>query len=412
MVLFPVSYRLYNRYGMGTVTLNIKLSDRVQRIKPSPTLAITAVANALKAAGKDVIGLGAGEPDFDTPDHIKAAASRAMDAGMTKYTAVDGTAELKQAIINKFKNDNGLDYTPDQILVSCGGKQSFYNLCQALLGRGDEVVIPSPYWVSYPDMVLLADATPVFIETDIEQKFKINPAQLKAALNSNTRLVVINSPSNPSGMAYTKAELAELGEVLRDYPDVLIATDDMYEHILWADEPFSNILNACPDLYERTIVLNGVSKAYSMTGWRIGYAAGPEPLIKAMKKIQSQSTSNPTSISQAAAQAALEGDQTCISEMLEAFKNRHDQVIQGLNAIEGISCLPSDGTFYAFPNVEGLIERLEGINNDLELAEYILEQAEVALVPGSAFGCPGYMRLSFATSMENLDEALRRLGQL
>ncbi|NNF95397.1 MAG: aminotransferase class I/II-fold pyridoxal phosphate-dependent enzyme, partial [Halobacteria archaeon] len=230
--------------------MNIKLSDRVQRIKPSPTLAITAHANALKAAGKDVIGLGAGEPDFDTPAHIKAAASRAMDAGMTKYTAVDGIAELKQAVINKFKKDNSLDYTPAQVLVSCGGKQSFYNLCQALLNEGDEVVIPAPYWVSYPDMVLLADATPVFIETDIEQQFKITPAQLKAALNSNTRLVVINSPSNPSGMAYTKAELAALGEVLRGYPDVLIASDDMYEHILWADEPFSNILNACPDLYE------------------------------------------------------------------------------------------------------------------------------------------------------------------
>ena len=392
--------------------MNIKLSDRVQRIKPSPTLAITAVANALKAAGKNVIGLGAGEPDFDTPAHIKAAASRAMDAGMTKYTAVDGTAELKQAVIHKFKKDNGLDYTPAQVLVSCGGKQSFYNLCQALLNEGDEVVIPAPYWVSYPDMVLLADATPVFIETDIEKQFKITPAQLKAALNPNTRLVVINSPSNPSGKAYTKAELAALGEVLRGYPDVLIASDDMYEHILWANESFSNILNACPDLYERTIVLNGVSKAYSMTGWRIGYAGGPEPLIKAMKKIQSQSTSNPTSISQAAAQAALEGDQTCVAEMLQAFKVRHDRVVEGLNAIEGVHCLASDGTFYAFPNVQGLIDRLEGINNDVELAEYILEHAEVALVPGSAFGSPGYMRLSFATSMENLDEALRRISQL
>ncbi len=397
---------------MGTVTLNIKLSDRVQRIKPSPTLAITAIANALKAAGKDVIGLGAGEPDFDTPDHIKAAASRAMDAGMTKYTAVDGTAELKQAIIHKFKNDNGLDYTPDQILVSCGGKQSFYNLCQALLNEGDEVVIPAPYWVSYPDMVLLADATPVIIETDIAQQFKITPAQLTRALTSKSRLVVINSPSNPSGMAYTKAELAALGEVLRDHPDVLIATDDMYEHILWANEPFSNILNACPDLYERTIVLNGVSKAYSMTGWRIGYAGGPEPLIKAMKKIQSQSTSNPASISQAAAQAALEGDQTCIAEMLQAFKARHDHVIEGLNAIEGVKCLPSQGTFYAFPDVRGMIDRIDAVNNDAELAEYVLEHAGVAMVPGSAFGSPGYMRLSFATSMEVLDEALRRIRQL
>ena len=397
---------------MGTVTLNIKLSDRVQRIKPSPTLTITAHANALKAAGKDVIGLGAGEPDFDTPDHIKQAAARAMDAGMTKYTAVDGTAELKQAVINKFKNENGFDYAPSQVLVSCGGKQSFYNLCQALLDAGDEVVIPAPYWVSYPDMVLLADATPVYIETDIDQQFKMTPAQLEAALSPRTRLIVINSPSNPSGMAYSKAELAALGEVLRQHPDVLIASDDMYEHILWADEPFSNILNACPDLYERTIVLNGVSKAYSMTGWRIGYAAGPASLIKAMKNIQSQSTSNPASISQAAAQAALEGDQGCITEMLQAFKARHDRVVVGLNAIEGILCLPGNGTFYAFPDVHGLIARIAGVNDDVELAEYILDQADVALVPGSAFGCPGYMRLSFATSMENLEEALQRLSRL
>ena len=397
---------------MGTVTLNIKLSDRVQRIKPSPTLTITAHANALKAAGKDVIGLGAGEPDFDTPEHIKQAAIVAMQAGMTKYTAVDGTAELKQAIINKFKKENGFDYVPSQILVSCGGKQSFYNLCQALLNAGDEVIIPAPYWVSYPDMVLLADATPVYIDTDINQQFKITPAQLEAALTTRTRLIVINSPSNPSGMAYTRAELVALGEVLRQHPDVLIASDDMYEHILWADEPFCNILNACPDLYERTIVLNGVSKAYSMTGWRIGYAAGPESLIKAMKNVQSQSTSNPTSISQAAAQAALDGDQSCIREMLQAFKARHDRVVEGLNAIDGIHCLPCHGTFYAFPDVHGLIDRIAGVNDDVELAEYILDQAGVALVPGSAFGCPGYMRLSFATSMENLEEALRRLSKL
>jgi len=296
--------------------------------------------------------------------------------------------------------------------VSCGGKQSFYNLCQALLNAGDEVIIPAPYWVSYPDMVLLADATPVYIDTDIDQQFKITPAQLEAALTPRTRLMVINSPSNPSGMAYTKAELAALGEVLRQHPDVLVASDDMYEHILWADEPFRNILNACPDLYERTIVLNGVSKAYSMTGWRIGYAAGPEKLIQAMKNVQSQSTSNPTSISQAAAQAALEGDQGYIAEMLQAFKARHDHVVEGLNAIEGVHCLQGNGTFYAFPDVHGLIERIAGVNDDVELAEYILDQTGVALVPGSAFGSPGYIRLSFATSMANLDEALRRLSQL
>jgi aspartate aminotransferase len=392
--------------------LEIKLSERVQRIKPSPTLAITARAAALRAAGKDIIGLGAGEPDFDTPEHIKQAAIMAIEAGMTKYTPVDGTPELKQAIIHKFRQDNALTYQPDQILVSCGGKQSFFNLCQALLDAGDEVVIPAPYWVSYPDMVLLADATPVFIDTGIEQQFKITPEQLEAALTPRTRLMVINSPSNPSGKAYSRAELAALGEVLRGYPDVLIATDDMYEHILWTDEPFSNILNACPDLYERTIVLNGVSKAYAMTGWRIGYAAGPAPLIGAMKNIQSQSTSNPASVSQAAARAALEGDQGCVTEMLQAFKARHDHVVAGLNAIDGVQCLPSDGTFYAFPDMRGLIARLDGVDDDLDLAEHLIEHAGVALVPGSAFGTPGYMRLSYATSMENLDEALGRIRRI
>ena len=392
--------------------MDLKLSNRVQRVKPSPTLAITARANALKAAGKDIIGLGAGEPDFDTPEHIKQAAIRAIEAGQTKYTAVDGTAELKQAIINKFRTENGLDYLPAQILVSCGGKQSFYNLCQALLNEGDEVIIPTPYWVSYPDMVLLADGKPVFIETGIEQHFKISASQLEAAITPKTRLVVLNSPSNPSGMAYSRSELSVLGEVLRKHPYILIATDDMYEHILWADEPFSNILNVCPDLYEQTIVLNGVSKAYSMTGWRIGYAGGPQPLIQAMKKIQSQSTSNPSSISQAAAQAALEGDQTCVQEMLNAFKTRHDRVVERLNSIDGVSCLPSQGTFYAFPDMRGLIERVNGVSSDVELAEYLLEKAGVALVPGSAFGCPGYMRLSFATRMDLLDEALNRIQAL
>ena len=392
--------------------MDIKLSDRVQRVKPSPTLAVTTRANALRAAGEDIIGLGAGEPDFDTPDHIKQAAIEAIKTGFTKYTAVDGTPALKQAIIDKFNRDNQLSYTPSQVLVSCGGKQSFYNLCQALLNAGDEVIIPAPYWVSYPDMVLLADGLPVIIEAGIEAQFKFTPAQLEAAITPRTRLVVINSPSNPSGMVYSRAELEALGEVLRRHPQVLIASDDMYEHILWADEPFCNIVNACPDLYERSIVLNGVSKAYSMTGWRIGYAAGPESLIKAMKKIQSQSTSNPTSISQVAAQAALQGDQGCIQEMLAAFKARHDHVLVGLNAIEGVACLPSQGAFYAFPDMRGLIERLEGVADDVQLAEYLIEKAGVALVPGSAFGSPGYMRLSFATSMENLDEALRRIGAL
>ena len=391
--------------------MDIKLSNRVQRVKPSPTLAVTARANELRAAGKDIIGLGAGEPDFDTPEHIKQAAIEAIHAGFTKYTAVDGTPALKQAIIDKFQRDNRLAYEPDQVLVSCGGKQSFYNLCQALLDTGDEVIIPAPYWVSYPDMVLLADGTPVIIEAGIEAGFRFTPEQLEAAITPRTRLVVINSPSNPSGMVYSRAELEAIGEVLRRHPQVLVASDDMYEHILWADEPFCNIVMACPDLYERSIVLNGVSKAYSMTGWRIGYAGGPSPLMKAMKKIQSQSTSNPTSISQVAAQAALEGDQGCIREMLDAFQARHERVLAGLNAIDGVSCLPSQGAFYAFPDMRGLIDRL-GLEDDVQLAEYLIEKAGVALVPGSAFGSPGYMRLSFATSMENLDEALRRISAL
>lgn len=389
--------------------MNVLLSDRVQRIKPSPTLAVTARAAELRAAGQDIIGLGAGEPDFDTPEHIKQAAIKAIQDGFTKYTAVDGTAGLKKAIINKFARENGLEYRPDQILVSCGGKQSFYNLAQALLNPGDEVIIPAPYWVSYPDMVLLADATPVIVPAPQEQGFKLTPEQLESAITPRTRLVVINSPSNPSGAAYTRRELEALGEVLRRHPQVMIATDDMYEHILWSAEPFCNILNACPDLYDRTIVLNGVSKAYSMTGWRIGYAGGPAPLIKAMKNVQSQSTSNPTSISQVAAQAALEGDQGCIQKMLAAFKERHDFVVARLNEIDGIECLPSDGTFYSLPRVQRVIERLDGINNDVELAEYLITKAQVALVPGSAFGAPGHLRLSFATSMAKLSEALSRI---
>jgi aspartate aminotransferase len=390
---------------------HLTLADRVQRVKPSPTLAVTARVAELRAAGKNIIGLGAGEPDFGTPDHIREAAIQAIRDGFTRYTAVDGTPALKQAIIAKFQRDNGLAYKPDQILVSCGGKQSFYNLCQAYLNRGDEVLIPAPYWVSYPDMVLLADGTPVILTTGVDTRFKITPDQLDAAITARTRIVVLNSPSNPTGVAYTRAELAALGEVLRQHPQVLIATDDMYEHILWAAEPFSNILNACPDLYDRTMVLNGVSKAYAMTGWRIGYAGGPAPLIKAMKKIQSQSTSNPTSISQVAAQAALEGDQSCIQPMLQAFHERHDFVVERLNRIPGVHCLPADGTFYCFPRVQDVIDRMDGIHDDVQLSEHLLEAAGVALVPGSAFGAPGYIRFSFATSMEILTEALSRLRQ-
>jgi len=387
--------------------LNLKLSDRVQSIKPSPTLAVTNRAAELRAAGKDIIGLGAGEPDFDTPQHIKDAAISAITNGFTKYTAVDGTPALKTAIINKFKNDNGLEYAANQILVSCGGKQSFFNLSLALLNPGDEVVIPAPYWVSYPDMVKIAEGVPVVIETTAETRFKITAEQLDAAITEKTKLVVLNSPSNPSGMAYSKAEFEALGDVLRKYPDVMIATDDMYEHILWTEESFNNILTVNPDLYDRTIVLNGVSKAYSMTGWRIGYAAGPQPLIASMKKIQSQSTSNPTSIAQVAAQAALEGDHQCVKDMVKVFKQRHDYMVKALNEIDGIECLEGDGTFYLFPDFSGLQAKM-GCETDTDLAEKLLE-AGVALVPGSAFGTPGHMRISFATSDENLQKSVERL---
>ena len=389
--------------------MDIPLSQRVQRIKPSPTLAVTARAQELQKQGKDIIGLGAGEPDFDTPDHIKDAAIKAIRDGLTKYTAVDGTAELKTAIVNKFARENQLDYKPNQVLVSCGGKQSFFNLVEALLNPGDEVIIPAPYWVSYPDMVLLADGVPVIVSAGVEQGFKITPEQLERAITKKTRLFVLNSPSNPTGAAYSRAELLQLGEVLRKHPQVLIATDDMYEHILWMQEPFANILNTCADLYERTIVLNGVSKAYSMTGWRIGYAAGPTKLINAMKNVQSQSTSNPASISQAAARAALDGDQGFIGKMCKVFKERHDFVMRELNSIDGVRCIASHGTFYAFPHVRKLIERLDDIRDDVQLSEYLIEDAGVALVPGSAFGAPGYVRISYATSMQNLEKAMERI---
>lgn len=391
--------------------MEFKLSQRVQRIKPSPTLAVTARAAEMRAAGHDVIGLGAGEPDFDTPDHIKQAAVEAIREGFTKYTPVGGIPGLRKAIVSKLERENGLSYGTDQILVSTGAKHSLFNVMQALLDEGDEVVIPAPYWVSYPDMALLAGARPVTIESDYDSELKITPQALAAALTERTRLVILNSPSNPSGKAYTRAELAALGEVIERHPNVVVVTDDIYEHILWSGEPFSNILNATPGLYGRTVVINGVSKAYSMTGWRIGYAAGPAPLIKAMTKIQGQATSSATSISQRAAEAALNGGNGCVTEMVQAFKQRHDFVYKTLNEIPGIRCLPSDGTFYAFPDVSGVINRLEDISDDTALAEMLIEKAGVAMVPGSAFGTPGHLRLSFATSMENLEQALERTAR-
>ncbi|MCP0914917.1 MULTISPECIES: pyridoxal phosphate-dependent aminotransferase [Legionella] len=387
--------------------MNIALADRIKQVKPSPTLAVAAKAAQMQAQGLDVIGLGTGEPDFDTPRHIKDAAMAAIEAGFTKYTAVDGIPELKQAIQAKFKRDNGLDYQLNQILVSVGGKQSIYNLCQALINEGDEVIIPAPYWVSYPDIVLLAGGKPVIIATTPAQHYKINAEQLEKAITAKTKLLFINSPSNPSGIAYTYAELKALAEVLKRHPQILIATDDMYEHIIWS-QPFVNILNACPELYERTIVLNGVSKAYAMTGWRIGYAGGPAPLISAMKTVQSQSTSNPCSIAQRAATAALNGGEETVHEMVKAFRERHDYVAQRLRDIPGIEVIPADGTFYIFPSVQQIIER-RGFANDIEFADRLLNDVGVALVPGSAFGNEGCIRISFATSMQILRDAMDRL---
>jgi aspartate aminotransferase len=387
-----------------------ELAQRVQRIKPSPTLAVAARAEELQAAGKPIINLGIGEPDFDTPEHVKEAAIQAIRDGYTKYTVVDGSREIKQAIINKFARDNQLTYEPNQILVSCGAKHSFYNLFNAILNPGDEVIIPAPYWVSYPDMVKLNDGNPVIIKTDISQHFKMTPAQLDAAITDKTRVVILNSPSNPSGMLYSLAELKALGEVLLNHPGIMVASDDIYEHNCWT--PFSNILNACPELYDRCIVINGVSKAYAMTGWRIGYAAGPVKIIASMKKAQSQSTSNPASISQYAATAALNGNQDCVKKMTAAYRERHDVLYQALQSIPGIKCLPSDGTFYTFPSIEGLLNKNSDITNDLAFSELLLNEADIAVVPGSAFGLPGYLRISYATSMENILEAIERLRRL
>lgn len=387
------------------------LSQRVQKVKPSATLAVTAKANELKSQGIQIVPMGSGEPDFDTPVNIQKAAIQAINNGETRYTAVDGTPVLKQAVIDKFKRENNLDYTATEVMVSSGGKQVFYNLCQAILDKGDEVIIPAPFWVSYPDMVILADATPVVVETGLEQDFKITPEQLKANITNKTKLFIINSPSNPTGAVYTQAELQALADVLKNYPQILIITDDIYEHIRWGNEDFVNIVMAEPKLKDRTIILNGVSKGYAMTGWRIGYGAGPESIIKAMKKIQGQSTSNPCSIAQAAALEALNGDQSIIDTMVDAFEKRHEYIVNSLNAIEGVECPRSQGAFYSFPRVEGLIKRL-ALKDDVAFSTYCLENLNIALVPGSAFGAPGYVRFSFATSMDNIKQAVERLASI
>ncbi len=393
---------------------HLELSQRVQTIKESPTLAVTARAAKLKAEGRDIIGLGAGEPDFDTPQHIKDAAKQAIDRGFTKYTPVTGIPGLKKAIVAKFKNENGFDYSEKEVIVGVGGKQCIFNLALAVLNPGDEVVIPAPYWVSYADIALVAEAKPVIVECGIEQAFKLTAQQLEAAITPKTKLFMINSPSNPTGSVYTLAELQALGEVLKRHPHVLVATDDMYEHVNLSGEKFYNILNAAPELKSRCIVLNGVSKTYSMTGWRIGYAAGPEHIIKAMGILQSQSTSNPTSISQVAAQAALEGPQDCITPMLQAFRERHEYVVDRFNRMPGLQCLKAGGAFYAFPDARQAIVALHKAGKlpaatDMALSEYLLENVGVAVVPGSAFGAEGYFRISFATSMDNLRNALDRI---
>jgi aspartate aminotransferase len=390
--------------------LALSVSKRVQKVKPSPTLAMTARAAKLKAEGKDIIGLAAGEPDFDTPLHIADAGVEAIRKGVTRYTAVDGTAELKDAIIAKFKRDNALSYERAQILVSSGAKQTCFNACLALLDSGDECVIPAPYWVSYPDMALLADGVPVSVYAGPSQGYKITAGQLAAAITPRTKLFVINSPSNPTGAAYSKAELQALGQVLAKHPQIVIASDEMYEHIYWAAEPFTSFAQANPQLYDRTITINGVSKAYAMTGWRIGYCGGPKEIIAAMSTVQGQSTSNASSISQRASTVALNADQSCVAEMNKAFKARHDFVVAGLNAIPGISCLAGAGTFYAFADVEGAMRAL-GLKDDDEFAEYLLVRAGVAVVPGSGFGAPNHIRISFACSMDTLKDALGRIEQ-
>ena len=387
------------------------VSRRVQRVKPSPTLAVTARAARLRAEGKDVIGLAAGEPDFDTPEHIAQAGSDAIRSGFTRYTNVEGIEELKDAVIAKFKRDNALTYERSQILVSSGAKQTIYNLCMAVLDPGDEAVIPAPYWVSYPDMVLLADGLPVMPLAGFAQGYKITPRQLEAAITPKTRLLLLNSPCNPTGAAYTRAELKALGEVLLEHPRVVIGTDDMYEKIYWEPEPFTSLVTAVPELNSRTVTINGVSKAYAMTGWRIGYCGGPKEIVTAMATIQGQSTSNASSISQKAAAAALNGDQSCVTRMNQAFKERRDFVVRALNAMPGVSCLPGAGTFYAFAEVSRAMAAL-GCRDDNEFAELLLNDAEVAVVPGSGFGAPGHVRLSFAASMQTLEKALDRIARV
>ena len=389
--------------------MSLQIARRITRVKPSPTLAMTARAAQMRSEGKDVISLSVGEPDFDTPAHICEAGIAAIRAGHTRYTNADGAPDLKDAVIAKFQRDNGISYARNQVLISTGAKQTLFNLCMAVLDPGDEVIIPAPYWVSYPDMVMLADAHPVTPDATADHGYKMTPRQLAAAITSETRLVMLNSPSNPTGAAYTRAELVALGEVLLDHPKLLIATDDIYEKIYWGKEPFCSLLTAVPGLYERTITINGCSKGYAMTGWRIGYCGGPREIIAAMATVQGQSTTNASSISQKAAVAALNGPEDEVQRMNASFKTRHDYFVAGLNQLPGISCLPGSGTFYAFADVREAMKQ-HGFKDDNAFCEFILAEALVAGVPGSGFGAPGHLRLSFACSEDNLAKALERMN--
>ena len=388
------------------------ISDSLKRIKPSPTIAVSQKAKELKAAGKDVIGLGAGEPDFDTPENIKNAAIKAIKDGDTKYTTVDGTNALKEAIVKKFKRENNISYTVDQITVGAGGKHVIYNLMMATLNKGDEVIIPAPYWVSYPDIVLLAGANPVVIECSEEQGFKLSAKDLESKINNNTKWLILNSPSNPTGACYSEQEIKNLSQVLKRNPHVNILSDDIYEHITYDGFKFFTIAQI-PEIKNKVVTMNGVSKSYAMTGWRIGYAAGDREIIKAIAKIQSQSTTNPSSISQAAAVEALNGKQDFISVRAKAFQERRDFVVNSLNAIEGINCIKPNGAFYVFPSCKGLIGKKDKngkkITSDTDFVESLLENNEVAVVQGSAFGLEGFFRISYATSMDKLQEAMKRI---
>ena len=384
------------------------ISNNLKRIKPSPTIAVTTKAREMRASGKDVIGLGAGEPDFDTPDNVKEAAIEAIKKGDTKYTAVDGTPDLKKAIVEKFKRENNLNYTTDQITVGTGGKQVIYNTFMATLNKGDEVIIPAPFWVSYPDMVLLAGGTPKIIKCEEKDGFKLSAKKLEKAISKKTKWLILNSPSNPTGAGYTKKEIEDLSKVLLKHKKIFILSDDIYEHIRYEGFNFFTIAQISK-LKERTLTMNGVSKSYAMTGWRIGYAAGPKEIINAIRKIQSQSTSNPSSISQAAAVEALNGQQNFIKERAEAFKERRDFVVSSLNNIKGINCLTPNGAFYVFPSCKELLNKKTKLKTDTEFVQKLLEKSMVAVVQGSAFGLDGYFRISYATSMENLKKAITRI---